>query len=235
MKTRRKKRKVYNRTQAEIGAAHFSTCVHEAGHAVISVVLKPPDHPANAAAVVLDTPGRIEYRPAPAGGLAYSQSGLSDFDDAIVIAAGEAATDFLLPAIRPPAIRAPRRGLLKRTIPGGAESLEADCADPGLVEDEVKLARFCIEGRERNPEQWAGRHSKIVYHAALLVKENARRIIEAADELFATGLVLPSRWKIIFGPLPPLPPERFKTPPVSPAQPAGESGIGASKCPTKNH
>jgi hypothetical protein len=202
--------------------------VHEAAHSVAHFVLAKPEGRERVMCVVVDQKRRtIQDR--ATGGLAYA-SGLSGLEDAVMIAAGKAATDLLLPKIRPPAAAAPRPGILSKTVSKkSAISLKRDCDAPG-PSDAERLARWTIEGHETCPELWAGRYGNAIYSAELLVKQNESAVVAVADLLFTTGICLPSNLKKILHDPPRLMPWRVLTPPAdagtTPEKPGNE---GVSK------
>ena len=159
--------------------ARWRVCLHEAGHAAAGRHF----FKRTTRAVVFSN----------ASGVADTGGGGADvptsFKGALVTAAGRAA-ERLVTAYPPPQVALPVP--LEVAYPEPAAHLMADI--PILMTDGVAVARWCIEGRETQPDVWAKRHDWVRDAAEDFVAEHQQEIVEAAMGLFARGiLTLPAQ------------------------------------------
>lgn len=154
-------------------SVRWTTCLHEAGHVVAARHLfgRP------GAAVVfgdgagLASIGRDEEVPA-------------SFKDALVMAAGSAAAS-LADLYPPPPMPMPVP--LEVAYPESAKPLRAGIAT--VMSDAVAIARWCIRGREGEPDMWARRHDWVEAAAQDFVADHRREIVDIATALFGRGII----------------------------------------------
>jgi len=154
-------------------AAPWRTCLHEAGHAVAGWRLL---HRTTRAAVFGNGSGVADL--GGEGGVPVC------FKDAAATAAGKAAES--LADLYPPPLVAMAEPL-EKTYPEEAGRLMAGVAS--LMPDEVAIARWCIEGREDQPNLWAKRHDWVRASASEFVLEYQHEIVETAAGLYARGVI----------------------------------------------
>ena len=154
--------------------ARWRTCIHEGAHMVAGGRLLGQT---TRAAVFND-----------ASGVADVGDGENDvptsFKDALVTAAGSAA-EFLADLYPPPQVALPVP--LEVAYPESAGRLLTSVAT--MMTDDVAVARWCIRGRETQPDLWAGRHEWVRSGATEFVIENRHQVIEVATSLYGRGIV----------------------------------------------
>jgi hypothetical protein len=153
--------------------SRWRTCLHEAGHVVAARRLFGR---AGGAAVFEDGSGVAD--------VGRQVDVPASFKDALATAAG-AAAESLGERYSPPPVPMPVP--LEVAYPEAAGRLKADVAM--LMPDEVAIARWCIHGREGEPDLWARRHGWVQAAAQDFIAEHRHEIVDSATALFGRGIV----------------------------------------------
>ena len=151
----------------------WRTCLHEAGHVVAGQMLLKR---VVGAMVFSDASGVTNM----GAGTAVPRS----FGEAMATAAGIAAGT-LASHYAPPDIPLPIP--LDKAYPEAVEPAQAAIAT--VISDDVAIARWCIQGRETQPDMWAKHHDWVHSSAQEFVLENRHAIIEVATVLYGCGII----------------------------------------------
>jgi len=157
----------------------WRTSIHEASHAVASIVLGGRCE-------------RLNLYPDDSG-LALLRE-LSPFNHAVAVASAAAAEDLLADEIPPGPEPKPR------TIAGreafdvqptvDLAVLASRLPHDEAISDERAIALFCIGGLEHeNPQRWVNRYYFVHVVAQRVVSDHRRQILAVASELFLRGVL----------------------------------------------
>jgi hypothetical protein len=180
--------------------------LHESGHCVAAFAFG--EMPAGAVLLGAD------------GALAHCGFTLAATPEAIMVAAGHAAEAlagrFPPPSETPdaPAAATSPPVVLPLSSPDLAEQRKAHAK---AVPDRRAIALWAIDGKEDEPEKWAGRVAWLRYQAAAIVADNAAPIVAVAAYLFRIGHIDRFALRLL------LEPPDFPSAATTPAEPAIEA------------
>jgi predicted DNA-binding transcriptional regulator AlpA len=162
-------------------AERWRAALHEAGHLVAAEVML---NGKNGAVVVSMNDGTA--------GQAYIDVGdpPRSFSEALAIAAGTEA-EGLAEFHDAPALPPSPMDVVRPDVPPQKSSHASIVANiQAGPSDDLRIAKWCCEDIPDQPARWIQRHTWIHREARFLVRDHTARILEAARELYMTGVII---------------------------------------------
>jgi len=159
----------------EMLRARWVSSLHEVGHVLAGVLLMNT----TSRAMVFSGGGGV-------ASIGSTRDVPQSEEEAIAVAAGEAAESLARRYSWPQVELKP---CLDVEQPEAAQRITTPTVDGTRMSDEVAIARWCIEGRERWSSAWKRRFEWLEDRAYAFVKTYEREIVALAEKLFVWGVI----------------------------------------------
>ncbi len=163
--------------------SRWETAIHEGAHCVAAIVLL---NDRQVGAALIPTRGGICYAAIPTAPACWSE--------VIAVAAGAVAAEVLAENERPPQFDSDNNqtalptSVADRSGSSFYQELREDLE--ATIDDEVIVARWCVEGFANRPHRWAERHAELMDRTKAFVEAHKGCILLAAQELYLHGVIV---------------------------------------------